>query len=224
LAHLRRAGAGQPALIGAALGLRDCIGQDGSRAAIRTALPFYLQGRGITRLPLAPLTSGDALRPGEFDDAEGFTVRFLEAVTRETEDACGALWTMEREWCAALMVVSRRLGGRSTSRLPWAIDMLAASPPLRVSALARLHDRGRLRDARRAGPLGDRRRGHRHDRARCMTPDPHPCGKDCCPPAPEGWTARATKKGIDATLRRTAHGWRMASIQGSGQMSHSLIL
>jgi hypothetical protein len=113
-------------------------------------------------------------------------------------------------------------GGIPASRLPWAIDMLAASPPLRVSALARLHDRGRLRDARRAGPPGDRRRGHRHDRARCMTPDPHPCGKDCCPPAPEGWTARATKKGIDATLRRTAHGWRMASIQGSGQMSHSL--
>jgi len=69
LAHLRRAGAGQPALIGTALGLRDCIGQDGSRAAIRAALPFYLQGRGITRQPLAPLTSGDALRPGEFDDA-----------------------------------------------------------------------------------------------------------------------------------------------------------
>ena len=40
LAHLRRAGAGQPALIGTALGLRDCIGQDGSRAAIRAALPF----------------------------------------------------------------------------------------------------------------------------------------------------------------------------------------
>jgi hypothetical protein len=42
LAHLRRAGAGQPALIGAALGLRDCVGQNGSRATIRPALPFYL--------------------------------------------------------------------------------------------------------------------------------------------------------------------------------------
>jgi hypothetical protein len=53
LAHLRRAGAGQPALIGAALGLRDCIGQDGSRATTRAALPFYLQERGITRQVLA---------------------------------------------------------------------------------------------------------------------------------------------------------------------------
>jgi hypothetical protein len=37
---------------------------------------------------------------------------------------------MEREWCAALMVVSRRLGGRLIPRLPRTIDMLAASPPL----------------------------------------------------------------------------------------------
>ena len=35
----RRAGAGQPALIGAALGLRDCIGQEGSRTAIRAPCP-----------------------------------------------------------------------------------------------------------------------------------------------------------------------------------------
>ena len=48
-AHLRQAGAGQPALIGAALGLRAWINRDGSRAAIRAALPLYLQERGITR-------------------------------------------------------------------------------------------------------------------------------------------------------------------------------
>jgi homocysteine S-methyltransferase len=35
-------GRGQPALIGAALGLRDWIVRDGSRAAIRAALPLYL--------------------------------------------------------------------------------------------------------------------------------------------------------------------------------------
>ena len=44
---------------------------------------------------------------------------------------------MEREWRAARTVVSRRLGSRSTSRLPQAIDVLAASPLLSVSALAR---------------------------------------------------------------------------------------
>ena len=86
---------------------------------------------------MAPLTGSDALKPGEFDDAEGFTIRFLEAMTREAEDARGLLWTMEREWRAARTVVSRRLGSRSTSRLSQAIDVLAASPLLSVSALAR---------------------------------------------------------------------------------------
>jgi len=71
------------------------------RAAIRAALPFYLQERGATRQPLAPLTGGDALRPGEFDDAEGFTTRFLEAITREVENALSLLWTMERDWRGA---------------------------------------------------------------------------------------------------------------------------
>jgi hypothetical protein len=105
LTHLRQAGAGQPALIGAVLGLRDWIIRDGSRAAIRAALPSYLKERGINRQPLAPLTGSDALKPGGFD-AEGFTVRFLESVTREAEDARGLLWTMEREWRAARTVVS----------------------------------------------------------------------------------------------------------------------
>jgi len=71
------------------------------------------------------------------NNAEGFTVRFLEAVTWEAEDARGLCWTMEREWRAARTVVSRRLGSRSTSRLPQAVDVLAASPLLSVSALAR---------------------------------------------------------------------------------------
>jgi hypothetical protein len=47
------------------------------------------------------------------------------------------LGTMEREWRSARTVVSRRLASRSTSRLPQAIDVLAASPLLGVSALAR---------------------------------------------------------------------------------------
>jgi hypothetical protein len=68
LTHLRQAEVGQPALIGAALGLRDWIRQDGSRAAIRAALPLYLRER-VTRQPLTPLTGSDALKPGEFDDA-----------------------------------------------------------------------------------------------------------------------------------------------------------
>jgi chromosome segregation and condensation protein ScpB len=115
LAHLRQTGAGQLALIGAALGLRDWIVRDGSRAAIRAALPFYLRERGITRQPLAPLTGSDALKPGKFDHATGFTVQFLEAVTQEAEDAHGLLWTMEREWRAARTVVSNVFAVRAAS-------------------------------------------------------------------------------------------------------------
>jgi hypothetical protein len=72
-----------------------------------------LRERGVTRHPLTPLTGSDALKPGEFDDAEGFTVRFLEAVTREAEDAGGLLRTMEREWREARNAVSRQLGSPS---------------------------------------------------------------------------------------------------------------
>jgi hypothetical protein len=85
---------------------------------------------------LAPLTGSDALKPGEFD-AEGFTIRFLEVMTREAGDGRGLLGTREREWRSARTVVSRRLASRSTSRLSQAIDVLAASPLLSVSALAR---------------------------------------------------------------------------------------
>jgi hypothetical protein len=118
------------------LGLRDWIIRDGNRAAIRAALPFYLRERGITRQPLAPLTGSDALKPGEFD-ADGFTIRFLEAVTQEAADARSLLWTIEREWRAARTVVSRHLCSRDVDRLPQAIDVPAASPLLSVSELAR---------------------------------------------------------------------------------------
>jgi hypothetical protein len=114
LAHPRQTGAGQLALIGAALGLRDWIIRDSSRAA----LPFYLRECGTTRQPLAPLTGSAALKPGEFDHATGFTVQFLEAVTREAEDARELLWTMEREWRAARTVVCRRLRRQRGRRSP----------------------------------------------------------------------------------------------------------
>jgi hypothetical protein len=91
LTHLKQTGVGQPALIGAALGRRDWIIRDSSRAAVRAALPFYLKERGIPRQPLAPLTGSDALKPREFD-AEGLTIRFLEVVTREAKDARSLLW------------------------------------------------------------------------------------------------------------------------------------
>ena len=78
---------------------------------------------------------GDALRAGA-SDPDGFTLRFLEAVRREAADGRDLLLAMEREWREARVRVDRRAGARSNSRLPAAVDLLAASPLLSITALA----------------------------------------------------------------------------------------
>jgi hypothetical protein len=148
---------------------------------IRAALPLYLRKRGITRQPLASLAGSDALKPGAFDDTEGLTIRFLGAVTREATDARSLLWTMEREWRAARAVVSRRLGNRSTSRLPQGIDVLAASPLLSVSALARALGctvegaSGMLDEVARLEVVAEVTGMIGPAPVRAEAPDPHPC-------------------------------------------------
>ena len=113
----------------------DWLAGQGSRPAIRAAVPLYLRDRGITIHALAAVTGGDALRAGP-DDPDGFTVRFLDAVRREAADGRDLLLTMEREWREARLRVDHRAGARSNSRLPAAVDLLAASPLLSISALA----------------------------------------------------------------------------------------
>src|SRR4051812_37922747 len=126
---------GQPVLTAAARGMLNWLAGLGSRPAIRTAVPLYLRDRGITIHALAAVTGGDALRAGASDPG-GFTVRFLEAVRREAADGRDRLLTMEREWREARSRVDHRAGARSNSRLPAAVDLLAASPLLSISALA----------------------------------------------------------------------------------------
>jgi hypothetical protein len=137
LALLHRIGDPHPALIGAALGLRDWIAREGGRAPIRASLPVYLHERSVTRQVLPPLTGGDALKAGAFDP-DSFTIRFLDALERGAENARGLLWTLETEWRQARMALAQtgRDGERASSRRPQAVDMLAASPLLTVSALA----------------------------------------------------------------------------------------
>ena len=135
LDSLRACGRGQPVLIAAARGMLDWLAGRGSRPAIRTAIPLYLRERETTIHVLAAVTGGDALRAGA-SDPDGFTARFLEAVRREAADGRDRLLTMEREWREARLRVDHRAGGRSNSRLPAAVDLLAASPLLSISALA----------------------------------------------------------------------------------------
>jgi hypothetical protein len=96
---------------------------------------LYLRDRGITIHALAAITGGDALRAGA-DDPDGFTVRFLEVVQREATDSRDMLLTMEREWREARTKVDHRANARSNSRLPAAVDLLAGSPLLSITALA----------------------------------------------------------------------------------------
>jgi hypothetical protein len=135
LDSLRDCGGGQPALVATAQGMLDWLAGQGSRPAIRAAVPLYLRDRGITIHALAAITGGDALRAG-LDDPDGFTVRFLDAVQREAADGRDLLLTMEREWRGARLRVDHRAGARSNSRLPAAVDLLASSPLLSISALA----------------------------------------------------------------------------------------
>jgi hypothetical protein len=135
LDSLRAEDRGQPVLAAAARGTLNWLAGLGSRPAIRTAVPLYLRDRGITIHALAAVTGGDALRAGP-DDPDGFTVRFLETVQREAAEGRDRLLTMEREWREARLRVDHRAGARSNSRLPAAVDLLAASPLLSISALA----------------------------------------------------------------------------------------
>jgi hypothetical protein len=167
LDSLRAGGRGQPVLIAAARGMLDWLAGRGSRPAIRAAIPLYLRERETTIHVLAAVTGGDALRAGA-SDPDGFTVRFLAAVRREAADGRDRLLTMEREWREARLRVDHRAGGRSTSRLPAAVDLLAASPLLSISALAEALGcsvEGGVADAGRPGRARGRRRGHRPDRA-----------------------------------------------------------
>src|SRR4051794_21460603 len=135
LDSLRAEERGQPVLAAAARGMLNWLAGQGSRPAIRAAVPLYLRDRGITIHILPAVTGGDALRAGP-DDPDGFTVRFLETVQREAVDGRDLLLTMEREWRQARLRVDHRAGARSNSRLPAAVDLLAASPLLSISALA----------------------------------------------------------------------------------------
>jgi hypothetical protein len=135
LDSLRAGGRGQPVLIAAARGMLDWLAGRGSRPAIRAAIPLYLRECGTTIHVLAAVTGGDALRAGA-SDPDSFTVRFLQAVRREAAEGRDRLLTMEREWREARVRVDHRAGGRSTSRLPGAVDLLASSPLLSISALA----------------------------------------------------------------------------------------
>lgn len=123
-----------PPLIAAAWGLRAWLEAGESRQAVRAAMIRFWRKRGLVRLPV-PLTGAVALRPSQSWDTDAWLPAFLAAIAREAEDGLDLLYTMERAWFEA----RRRIAGRrKDSHDAAAVDVLAASPVLSATTLARI--------------------------------------------------------------------------------------
>ena len=144
LRTLRAAGRSRPALLGTALGAHAWLSGGGSRNALRGALPLYLAERSASRTQIAGLTGVAALDADAPSGRDPWLARFLSALADEAADGLLRLRSLERTWTAARRRVDAKHRGdgagsksRSTSRLPQAIDILAATPLLGPASLAR---------------------------------------------------------------------------------------
>lgn len=125
-------GARLPAL---ARAMRAWIVANRPRGAVRAALPAALQATGVTRTLLPILAGADTLRPDSPMDPDGWTLAFARSLEREAEDGLAVLRRLEHAWRAARAAIGAR---RSNSRLPAAVDLLAATPLLGPARLATL--------------------------------------------------------------------------------------
>jgi PAS domain-containing protein len=125
-------GARLPAL---ARAMRAWIVADRPRGAVRAALPAALQATGITRTLLPLLAGADTLHPDSPTDADGWGLAFARSLEREAADGLAILRRLEHTWRSARAAIGPR---RSNSRLPAAVDLLAAMPLLGPARLASL--------------------------------------------------------------------------------------
>jgi hypothetical protein len=132
-AGLLEAQPGSVALLAAAQGFRAWIEAGETRYAMRGAVVRFWTGSKLLRAPV-PLTGAAAFR-AEQDWAPGpWTVAFLHAIAGEAEAWLDLLFDMERTWLAARRSVA---GRRRNSRAALAIDVMAATPLISASTLAR---------------------------------------------------------------------------------------
>ena len=121
-------------LITAARGIFQWIEEGGGRAAIWAALVRYWAEKKILINPL-PITGAAALKPGVPWEFDGWLPTFLWEIGREAEQLLNMIWAMEWAWKTGRAAVH---GKRKNSKLPFAVDLLAASPALSASSLANL--------------------------------------------------------------------------------------
>ena len=120
-------------LLGAAEGVWSWLQGGGTRPPIRAALIRFWGKHRLLLVPV-PLTGPRALRADTADGYPGWVVAFLEAVAAEATDYLELLRALEHGWRAARGKIGSR---RSTSRATPAVDMLAATPLLSATTLAR---------------------------------------------------------------------------------------
>ncbi len=115
--------------------MRTWIVEDRPRGAVRAALPAALRTTGVTKALLPVLAGADTLRPDSALDADGWVLAFARSLEREAMDGLAILRRLEHAWRGARAAIGAR---RSNSRLPAAVDLLAATPLLGPTRLASL--------------------------------------------------------------------------------------
>lgn len=130
---LAAAGPGVTPLLAAAQVTHTWLGAGGARAPMRAALIRFWTREKLLRTPV-PLTGAAALRAETPADRAGWTASFLSALAGEADDGMQLLMELERAWFAARAVVA---GRRRHSRAAAAVDILAATPLLSATSLAK---------------------------------------------------------------------------------------
>ena len=120
-------------LLGAAEGVWSWLQGGGMRPPIRAALIRFWGTRRMLRVPV-PLTGPRALSADAPAAHPDWVVAFLDAVAAEAGDQLELLRGLEHGWRTARAKIA---GRRRTSRAALAVDVLAATPVLSATTLAR---------------------------------------------------------------------------------------
>jgi hypothetical protein len=122
-----------PVLLGAAQAMHRWLDRGEKRAPMRAALVRRWTRTGLLRAPV-PLTGVRALSAETPWREDLWSAAFLHAIAEEAGHGLVVLFEMETAWLAARATMVPR---RSTSRAPAVIDLMAATPLISATTLAR---------------------------------------------------------------------------------------
>ncbi len=120
-------------LVGVGEALWTWLDSGRTRPPVRGALVRFWTKNRLLRAPV-PLTGPRALSADAPHGRADWMVAFLEALAGEATDYIEMLRSLERGWCAARARVPAQ---RSTSRAALAVDVMAATPLISATTLAK---------------------------------------------------------------------------------------